>query len=351
MKRWLFSLRVAACFLALMACQVTQRIAQPSGAPVIPGVPDGPTSEAAPVEVEFGSGPFSLEYPTVALSDLTSYKATLSLSFDGTRAGQPSQWSHTYVMLASLDPAVRQVTLESQGGFPAPIILVEQNGINYAVQDGNGCSASATAAESSLSTTWEPAGFLSGIVGAEAAGSETVNGVETDQFTFDERALGEVGFTQSTGQVWVASDKGYVVRYLLTTTAGTDYFGEGIDGTLTWEYNLTDIDQPVTIERPTGCTGGLVDAPLMPAALGVRQEPGYTSYSTAGSIQDGLAFYQEQLPGLGWEITGEPSVADTLGWVSFVQGDQQLSVIVTSSDNNIEVSLLMGTAPGPVMTP
>jgi len=342
-KRLMLTLGVTACFLALTACQLTQKIVQPGE--VLP------TSEATPAEVEFGTGPFSLEDPTIGLPDLSSYKTTLILSFDGTRAGQPSHWSHTYVLLASQDPAARQVTIESQGGVPAPIHMVEANGTNYDIRDGNDCRTSTTGAGSSISANWEPAGFLSGLIGAEPAGSETINSVAADQYTFDERALGEAGFSQSTGQVWVASDKGYVVRYLLSTKAGSDYFGEGIDGTLTWEYNLTDINQPVTIEKPVGCSGGLVDAPLMPAARDIRQQPGYTIYSTSGTIQDGLAFYQEQLPALGWEATGEPLLADTLGWVSFVQGDQHLTVIVTPSENMIEIALLNESLTSPGVVP
>lgn len=350
-KRWMFPLRVAACFLVLTACQLTQRIPQPGEVAETPGAPAGPNPEAAPVDATFGPGPFSLENPRVSLPDLTSYKAILTISFDGTQAGQPSQWTHTYMMLASQDPAVHQVTVESKGGLPAPINLIEENGMIYDIQNGNDCRASATAAGSSLSATWEPAGFLTGVVGAEAAGSETNNGVETDQYTFDERALGQTGFTQSTGQVWVASENQVVIRYLLTTTAGPDFFGEGVDGTITWEYDLTDINQPVTIDLPAACTAGWVDAPLMPAAQDVRQQPGYTIYSISGSIQDVLAFYLAQLPALGWEAEGEPSLGDTLGWVTFVQGDQQLTVIVMTSDNAVEVRLLMETAPSQEATP
>jgi len=351
LKRWMVTLRVTACFLALTACQFTQKITQPVGSPSTPGAPAGPTNEATPPEVVFGPGSLRLVDPTVGLAGLANYKATLTLSFNGTQAGQPSQWSHTYVMLASQDAADHQITIEAAGGTPAPVFKAEMNGVSYEIDEDGNCTTSTTEVGSSLTANWEPAGFLSGLVGAEAAGSETINGVATDRYTFDERALGQTGFSQSSGQVWVASENGAVVRYLLTTTAGADYFGEGNEGAQTWEYNLTDINQPVTIELPAACTAGLVDAPLMPAAQSVNQLPGLTIYSTTGSIADVLAFYQEQLPALGWKATGEPSLADTLGWVSFNKGDQQLTVIVTTLENGIEVRLLMGTAPSPGATP
>ncbi|HEX7620719.1 MAG TPA: hypothetical protein VF359_05915 [Anaerolineales bacterium] len=354
--RWSVALRVTACILVILACQLPFLNTQPAGVPPTPGAnggsttqatagaPAGSTPETTPAGMVFGPGPFRLMDPTVGLADLSSYNATLTISFNGTQAGQSSQWSHTYVMMSSKQSAAHQITIESAGGVPAPVFMLEMNGVSYELDEEKNCTASTIVAGSSLTATWEPAGFLSGLIGAEGAGSETVNGMASNKYTFDERALGESGFTQSTGQVWVAKDNGVVVRYLLTTTAGVDYFGEGIEGVQTWEYNLTEVNQPVTFDLPAGCPGGLVNAPLMPAAQTVRRLPGVTTYSIMGSIQDVLAFYQAQLPALGWAATGEPSVADTMGWVGFVQSNQQLSVIVTPLENMVEVRLVIGPA-------
>jgi hypothetical protein len=138
-----------------------------------------------------------------------------------------------------------------------------------------------------------------------------------------------------------------MVRYLLTTKAGADYFGEGIDGVLTTEYDLTDVNQPVTIDLPAGCPGGLVEAPLMTIAISINRQPGLTIYSTPGTIPDVFAFYQAQLSVLGWTSTSEPEISDEMGWVAYVNGDQQLSVIVLPTANGVEVRLVMGPAPGP----
>jgi hypothetical protein len=339
-RQWIVALQVTACVLVLPACQLSKSATQATGVPVTGNA----TAGTIQANVEFGSGPLRLVDPTAGLPDLSSYKATLTLSFDGTKAGQPNQWSRVYVMLASHDPAAHQLTIETAGGVPAPLFMAEVNGMSYERRGEKDCTASATEADNSLSAKWEPAGFLPGIIGADTAGAETVNGVATNHYTFDERALGEAGLTKSTGQVWVASEKGYVVRVLLATKAGADYFGEGVDGTLTWEYNLTDINKPVLINLPAGCPGGLVDMPLMPDAQNVRRLPGVTIYSSAGSLQDVFAFYKDKLPPLGWVAAGEPGVTDTVGVATFVQGDQQLSVIATKSENTVTVRLVIGAA-------
>jgi hypothetical protein len=351
-KRWHTALRVTACTLVILACQLPCLITPQVG---VPANPDGntgpsgqPTSEATPASVVFGPGPFNLMDPTVGLTDLSSYKATLIMSYQGTQSGQPNQWSHTYVMLVSQENSAQQISFEAAGGDPAPFLKMEINSVDYSIDADKNCAASPTDPGNSLSAEWEPAGFLSALVGAEAAGSEVVNGVASEKYTFDERALGEPGFTQSTGQIWVAADKGYVVRYLLTTTAGADYFGEGNEGTITSEYNLSEVNMPVFIDLPASCPeGALVDAPMMPSAQGVVRLPGVTIYSTEGSIQDVVSFYQEQLPSLGWESPGDPVVDEAMGTVIYSKGDQSLTVIVTPSGNLVEVRLVMG----PALTP
>jgi hypothetical protein len=372
-KRWLAALKVTAFTLVILACQlpslITQQVGnptngiEPTGIVTIPDgnslpsskstavAPGGPTPEITPAGVVFGPGSFDLLDPKVGLANLSSYKATLTLSFNGTQAGQPSQWVHKYVMLASQDNTAHQITVQSEGGALPPFFKVEMNGVSYEVTEKGDCIGSTVEAGTSLTAEWEPAGFLSALIGAEAAGSETVNGVASDKYTFDERALGEPSFTQSTGQVWVASENGVMVRYLLTTKAGADYFGEGIDGVLTTEYDLTDVNQPVTIDLPAGCPGGLVEAPLMTIAISINRQPGLTIYSTPGTIPDVFAFYQAQLSVLGWTSTSEPEISDEMGWVAYVNGDQQLSVIVLPTANGVEVRLVMGPAPGPDPNP
>ena len=73
---------------------------------------------------------------------------------------------------------------------------------------GNACTASVIEQGASLSEIWEPAGFLTGVIGADEAGSETVNGAAAQHYTFDERVLGQSGVAKSTGEMWVASDGG-----------------------------------------------------------------------------------------------------------------------------------------------
>jgi hypothetical protein len=238
--------------------------------------PPGSDPQTFDASLVFGSGPFSLQTTTAGLAALASYTATLTLSFEGTRAGQPSTWSKSYVMLAMTTPAARQLTIQKSGDVAAPAqaFMAETNGAAYEKNAQDACTATVIAPDATLAQPFEPAGLLAGVVGADAAGSEAINGVSADHYTFDEHALGHAGRATAIGEMWVASDGGYIVKYLLTTKGDAKYFGEGVEGTLSWDYELTDIGQPVTITLPDDCPPGMLNVPQLPGCIKCDQRAG-----------------------------------------------------------------------------
>lgn len=296
--------------------------------------------------VTFGSGPFNLPDPKVGLSDLSSYSATLTMSFSGTQDGQAQQWSRKYVMLAAREPALRQLTLVDAGssGAAQSVYMAELDGADYEVQGQNACTASAVKEGNSLGDVGEPAGYLPYVLGANEAGNSTVNNVPAKHYAFDQLALGQQDLTQSTGELWVASDGGYVVKYLLTTQAKADYFGAGTEGTLTWDYELTGIGKPVTIKLPASCPGGMVNAPLLPGASNVVTIPGALSYDTSTSLTDAAAFYQKEIPTLGWTLQNTAAVQATKAFMDFRQGGQDMTVFITAKAGVTTVNIMLTRA-------
>ena len=313
------------------------------------GDPTVPAQEPAKVQVDvvFGPGVLILPVASVGLADLSSYTASLTFSFDGTQAGQPKKWSKTYVMLTDQKPAARQLTITKTGDVsdPAPILLAEADGAAYARHGENPCIAKGIVAGDTLAQRFEPAGLLTGVIGADAAGSAAVNGAAADHYTFDERALGQANLAKSTGEMWVASKGNYIVKYLLATKGGADYFGEGTVGTLTWDYELTGANQPVSIQIPKDCPAGLVDAPLLPDASNLRSMPGMLTYDTSTSLADAAAFYAKQIPALGWKVAeGEPDKPDVSGdsvVLDFTQADKTISIILTSDQGVTTVDITL----------
>jgi hypothetical protein len=285
-------------------------------------------------DVVFGPGTFTFPETNAGLADLSSYKATLTLSFAGTVAGQPKQWSKTYVMLSTEEPAARQLTIENAGDISDldALFLAEAHGAAYERRGGNACNANVIVKENSQIERLHPVEFLTGVIGAEEAAAETVNDVAADYYTFDERAFGQLDVAQSMGEMWIATDGGYIIKYLVSTKGGADYFGEGIEGTLTWDYELTDVNQTVKIELPADCPAGMPDAPLLADATNIVNMPSILAYDTPTSLTDTITFYQEQIPGLGWTPLGEPTVNDTAVVLTYMRDDQTMTIIVTMGD-------------------
>lgn len=338
LKRWLIPFFIILLLLTLLACSA-----------LTVGFPTATSSTASPSDevtlqqnLTFGSGSFNLSAPQTGLSNLSSYAATLTISFDGTKNGQPDQWSKKYTMLVSQNPAARQLTIDTTGGAnPTSVFMAEMDGASYEVKGQNGCTASAIESGNALSDRLEPASFLHYVIGADDAGSESINGVAANHYKFDERALGQQNLTQSSGEVWAASDGGYVVKYSLTQKGKSDYFGSGIEGTLTWDYELTDVGKPVTIQLPADCPMGMVNVPQLPDASNVVNTPGVLTYNTSTSIADAAAFYQKQIPTLGWKLQGQADITDTEALLDYRQNDQEMSIFIVTNAGVTVVNILL----------
>lgn len=349
-KQWMVLLIALLILFGSAACQASGNPPATTPTPEVTAPETkAPTSIPETVSVEadvvFGPGPFNFPEPKAGLADLSSYKATLTLTFDGTRAGQPSQWSKTYVLQSSKEPAERQLTIAKAGDLSNldAVFLAEVNGAAYEARGANACNANAIQEGNSSIQRLEPAGFLNFVVGAEEAGTDTIDNVAVNHYTFDERAFGQQGAAKSTGEIWVAPEAGYLVKYLLTTEGDANTFGEGIQGSLTWDYELSNVNQPITFTLPADCPAGIVDAPLLPDASSVSNMPSVLSYKTASSLTDIITFYQSEMLKRGWELTGEPNITDTTALLDFKQGDQTMSIVVTTS-NGTTVNVILGKA-------
>lgn len=350
---------IAVAFLT--ACSQASPTDRPEGSSGEPGAtdpspvdtssePESPKAEPGTVDITFDYGPgtFNLLAPASQLAELSAYRSTLIMSFTGTESGQPSEWSNTYEMITSGDPAARQLTFTSPSGdgqdASVPVYRAEIAGTAYEKRGEAGCTSAGIFDGDSLAR-WEPATFLPGVTGAVESGRETVNGVPAVRYDFDERAFGSLPEATSTGQMWVASDGGYVVRYTLTTLGAAEYFGEASEGTLTFDYQLTDVNSAPTMALPSDCADGATDAPLLSDAVDVVRAPGLVSYTTSSTAEEAVAFYQDQLTAQGWNPVGDPTVGEIGTVQTFQRAPDELSVVVRGGDAGTTVRLVSGFIP------
>ena len=198
-------------------------------------------------------------------------------------------------------------------------------------------------------------------------GNETINGVETTHYTYDETAFMDAddGMETAEGHIYIAKDGGYMVRMIIDGSGDVGDFGGGdgsSDGTMHIEMNLTSINEPVHIEAPDDCEsfgdimpsdgnhdggaagGGMSDGteyPMMADAADLFTMPDMAMYSTNTPVADVVLFYQNELPALGWVENPDMhiSAANTTTMI-FERDGRFLSVSASEDDDIIGVVLL-----------
>ncbi len=161
----------------------------------------------------------------------------------------------------------------------------------------------------------------------EARG-ETINGVRADRYRFHDAAalayLSEeerAAITQVDGQMWLAQDGQYIVRYRATAEGTGFRFAfspEPFPGKVEVAYDVLDANAPLTIQRPQEALGESPseqeDTPIRlegfdnvtfptPADASVRfQTPLLAVFDTRLSVSEVARFYANALPALGWTL-------------------------------------------------
>jgi hypothetical protein len=138
------------------------------------------------------------------------------------------------------------------------------------------------------------------VFGAKEAGQETVNEIPTTHYTFDEKAVawqaGKDGKAQ--GEVWIAAEGGYVVKYTLSIQVSSQEF----TGTRSWTYELSEVGAETPVALPEGCLPMLNDILVMGHAINVIQRPGFQKYTVQAALTAVSQFYAEMLGQAGWSL-------------------------------------------------
>jgi hypothetical protein len=207
-----------------------------------------------------------------------------------------------------------------------------------------------------------PVSLLLPVSEANEVGSETVNGVAAQHYHFDQTGL-SVTEPGASGEVWIAQQGGYVVKYTLSIPGPTTPTGNGAEIAETVDYELEEVNSFTQISLPAGCVPVLVDFPTMADAQDIYQGSGYMDYTSPSTLAQVIDFYNQALPPLGWTAVESPFASDQTGTqaLEYTQGDQDLTILLDSSSGSLEVSVLLNNpalavpplteTPGPSPTP
>ena len=312
------------------------------------GAPDteSPVGDGTPLTL--GSGPITLTDPTEGLDGLPSFQQTLTITFDGTRDGVAEQWTQSEVSVVGRDPSVAQFTSERTGSGAFTIRHVAVGGVDYDVDTEGTCVAKSSPAPAGPDTEVDPfaprrqaAELLPGFVGADEAGSESVGGTDTSHYTFVESALGLASPVTATGDVWVATSGGHVVRYSLVIDGASPYISQPATGRLTLDYELLLLAVEPIVVVPEGCPAGLIDAPLPADAADIVSRPGLLTYVTAGVPAEVQALYEGELPAAGWVAATAPLVDVDSALLTYDRGSQRLVISISNDGVTTTVVVLL----------
>ncbi len=309
-----------------------------SQACVIPSLV-APSSTAPAGPAGRGSGSQDLSNPAQGLDGLQAYQAVLKISFSGSQGGKQTQWSESYTLVVNTADGTRLLNI-ADSGLPQDASMDGWvfGSYNHMVINQGGSNGACSVVKSSGSdqpNLPDPAAMLPPVLGAQTAvPTGDIAGLAVNHFSFDQRAIAFPGQGQATGEMWLAETGGYLVKYSLSAKGGSDFFGQDMQGTMTWDYQLSDVNGAPQAALPDDCPPGVIDAPPTDDAQIITDRPGVLEFTTNESVKDVAGFYQDKLPPLGYIPASDPYLSTAFAWLSYKKSGLVLNIRAAQESNN-----------------
>jgi hypothetical protein len=322
-----------------------------------------PTSEpvATPAESSTDQGQEQALDLMTSISDLAtlnSYRAAFRFDWTGTKDDQPVEG---YMQMNSAfvrQPPAQELHFEGQG-FEAnsdqglgkvSFIQVGDKAWFYESDSDSWMQVPAGSMDFAQGLFFKPEDLLSDYDISKAQRSqspEQVNGVQAYKYTFDEKDFDLTGLTagevvkRASGEVYVAVDGDYVVKLAidadLSYTDPNEVFQQG---NIKMTFDISDINQPITIEPPAEAeaqTSGRDDIPMLGDANIDFSSAEFVSYLTASRVKDAAQFYEDEMPKNGWTANETNMVLDDNAILNYNKGGETANVIVSAGENGTSV--------------
>jgi hypothetical protein len=195
--------------------------------------------------------------------------------------------------------------------------------------------------EDKPTTQLEPASLLRPYQGVTLSPSaEKQNGVSVKHGALDGKAVRTASQSKAEGEVWVAAQGGFIVRYVLQLDGGEDEWGKGVKGIMRWDYSLTPQTNPGGLLPPVGCPLGMIDAPLPKDAADVNNTPGFLSLTIKMGVPEAANFFQKGISEKGWTKEDGGHISSRSAILYFSKPDRRLVVrILDASPTQVWIEL------------
>jgi hypothetical protein len=171
---------------------------------------------------------------------------------------------------------------------------------------------------------------------------ELVNGVLTDRYTVDQVSMGLGESRTSQGEVWIAREGGYVVRFSGQADGVVAGFAPAAAGsTSRWLYELSEINALADIRLSTACLVAKTAAGLIPIPASAEKTNSFGGVTTFQSAEDFTTiadFYRAQLAEGGWQVTERMNLT---GLVILDARRENLSITVSISKGETATQVMI----------
>lgn len=304
-----------------------------------------PEAPATPTEAAPAGGEEMDEEETISLSSITeglqgldSYRGHLIASFHGTTEEETQSWTLEIEIEQVREPFAQHLIISGTGmgmtdaGQADHIESIQIGDQQYLILGEECISSSVSEGEGMDTEFFKPDDLLEGLENAHRVRpDETVNGILCRHYQFDEKSLLTSEIQSAKGDMWVAVDGDYVVKYVLEAEGKDPTSGD--EGQISWTYEIRDVNAPITIEPPASC-GSTAESefPIMSDAVNLTTMGGMLSYESESTFDDVLAFYQTEMEAAGWEDTGESFISEDMAMLTYVQGERKATVTLSTSE-------------------
>jgi len=305
-----------------------------------------PAPAAASADAEL-----SLQSRETGLDKLKTYRSKWQGEWSATDKGAVEKASWEWFEEVARDSQAQHwgsKMVDSQSGKPVEFEIYRIADATYIVtKDASGkqeCLMMSGEAASPFSGSVLTPNTFGGVNGAKFVGAETINGIKTKHYKYDDKAASLTAFGRVSGEIWVAEDGGYVVKDAVTWEGGAGMFSGNAksSGKGAWTFEVYDVNKPLTIEPPTGCDKGKVDVPLMPDATETARMGPVTTYKTASKLADVAAFYKTAMEKAGWQLDNEPEITEEAVALSYIKDNATVQITAMPADDKTQV--LISTA-------
>jgi hypothetical protein len=248
------------------------------------------------------------------------------------------------------EPHASEVVVTLEGDMPAEmqgadtLAFTEIGDRSYTVFPGFGCISGTSdelgGSTDEFSDVIETDDVLGEIEDAEYVGEETIDGVATFHYRFDESDVEqEEGLDDMEGHVYISQELGYVVQLVVDGTGEVDLFdtGEMQNSAIHMEYQVRDVNADIVIDPPAACADAGSDYPVMEGATDLATMAGFASYKIGAPLADVVAFYDGEMAALGYTPAEEQMVFEETAILTYSQEGKTVNVTITEDDDLVSV--------------